>query len=224
MISFAALQNTYQEIQVALWCDSLFVGSLSVPKNHASAELIPTLAFLLNQHNLRLEQLSFIAVNKGPGPFTTLRVVIASANGLSFASDIPLVGVDGLKAFLHEQHQPQSPQTVALLNAFGNDVYYAIESHGTVPATGYANIQQFLAMAHEYFPNDRVRFIGNGVALFRQEIESSFEDRAIIPTPLPESVSITAVGTVALEQWKQQVDVTNQVQPLYLKEFKVHAR
>ena len=101
MISFAALQNTYQEIQVALWCDSLFVGSLSVPKNHASAELIPTLAFLLNQHNLRLEQLSFIAVNKGPGPFTTLRVVIASANGLSFASDIPLVGVDGLKAFLH---------------------------------------------------------------------------------------------------------------------------
>jgi hypothetical protein len=49
-----------------------------------------------------------------PGPFTTLRLVIATMPGISF-STAPLVGVDGLATPQMSTNQDY-PVTVALLN------------------------------------------------------------------------------------------------------------
>jgi tRNA threonylcarbamoyladenosine biosynthesis protein TsaB len=61
-----------------------------------TVELTPAIAALLNRAELPAEDLQAISVAIGPGSYTSLRVGLAVAKGLSLAHQIPLVGVPTL--------------------------------------------------------------------------------------------------------------------------------
>ena len=65
-------------------------------QNH-TVELLPSLIRLLEQGNVRLQDISGIAVAKGPGSFNALRVGISTASGLSLSLGIPVVGISTLE-------------------------------------------------------------------------------------------------------------------------------
>ena len=154
-------------------------------------------------------------MNQGPGPFTSLRVIITTANGLSFATKKPLIGINGIEQFLKEFHDPEWPYTVALLNAYHNDVYYAIEQDGTCIQTGAKNIDVLLdELALDKTP---VRLIGNGVDLYKKTILKKLGDKAYLQEPMPQHVSLKQIGKAAFARWQKQEDLTEQLLPLYLK-------
>ena len=126
MHSYIAIQNTYHIFEMALFINNQLHDQIHEDKRHTSSLFIPLLEQLLNRNNISLSSLDFCAVNCGPGPFSTLRSIIASANGLYFATKIPLIGIDGLDATFTEYYQSQYHYTIILLNAFNNDVYYLI--------------------------------------------------------------------------------------------------
>ncbi|UGA36611.1 tRNA (adenosine(37)-N6)-threonylcarbamoyltransferase complex dimerization subunit type 1 TsaB [Chromobacterium haemolyticum] len=66
-----------------------------VEQKHAERAL-PELARLLEQAELRLEQLDAIAFGQGPGSFTGLRIACGLAQGLAFSAGIPVIGIPTL--------------------------------------------------------------------------------------------------------------------------------
>ena len=52
---------------------------------------------VLNQQNIDIKDLSAIAVSKGPGSYTGLRIGVAAAKGLCFSLDIPLISSEKQK-------------------------------------------------------------------------------------------------------------------------------
>lgn len=58
-----------------------------------SEKLLQTINRLLVQSKKSVKDISGIAVVRGPGSFTSLRVGVATANALSYALAIPVVGV-----------------------------------------------------------------------------------------------------------------------------------
>jgi len=127
MSYFLALQHTYQGIELGLFDDAQTIQITHDDKKKASKNIILLVNQLLKNKNISFDNLLFIAANQGPGPFTTLRVVIASVNGIGFATQKPLIGVDGLDALLQEHKNETYPVSVALLNAYSNDVYFGID-------------------------------------------------------------------------------------------------
>jgi tRNA threonylcarbamoyladenosine biosynthesis protein TsaB len=218
MTTFLSIQNTYQEVQVALFSDQNLIDGITVDKAIASKRIISMLDNLLHKNGIQLNDISFIAVNQGPGPFTSLRIVIASVNGISFAQDIPLIGIDGLKALLAETRDPDYPNTVALLNAFNGDVYFAIESPDSERSkSGYKKIGALLTELQTTMAGCTIRFIGNATALYRTEIKNRFGDNAFIPEQLPQTCSIEQIGIMGFEKWKENPIGVEQLLPLYLK-------
>ncbi|WEK36614.1 MAG: tRNA (adenosine(37)-N6)-threonylcarbamoyltransferase complex dimerization subunit type 1 TsaB [Candidatus Pseudobacter hemicellulosilyticus] len=65
-------------------------------KDHA-AWIQPAIQELLAQHHYTLPQLQAIALSAGPGSYTGLRVGMATAKGLCFALQIPLITENTLK-------------------------------------------------------------------------------------------------------------------------------
>lgn len=216
------LQSDYDNVSIALCKDGSILKTSTDTKHNASKNLVSQIKRLLESHNLIWKNLAFIGLNQGPAPFTTLRVIITSANGLNFAHKIPLVGVDGIKTFLKEQ-QDTTPLTIVLLNAFAKDVYYGIKENNQIISTGWENNKVLFESLHKNYPHTPITFVGNGVTLFEKELKEVFGDFAQIPNPLPEYCSLEAVVTQAFTQWEQKENVHETLLPLYLKtqEYKI---
>src|SRR6266404_76305 len=144
MPSYIAIQNTYEIFEMALFLNDVCVDHIQEDKRHTSKLFIPLLDQLLKKNNVYINDLDFCAVNCGPGPFSTLRSIIASVNGLHLAINIPLIGIDGLEATFLEFYDSNYANTVVLLNAFNNEVYYLIAHQDQVIAKGYKKIDDLL--------------------------------------------------------------------------------
>lgn len=214
---FLVLQNNYHMVEIGLFTDTNpLLDLVSINKTDASKDLIPVLDQFLEKHNLLLAHIACTVVNQGPGPFTTLRVVITTANGLSFASGIPLIGVDALEAMHAKWHNHKYPYTIVMFNAFAGDVYVAIGLDGKIIFKGYQPIDQLLAKLQNI--NKPMYFIGNGVALYRDNIQHILHERAIMHDPNPDYCSLETVGLMGYKKWQAGDRGTSQLLPLYLKQ------
>lgn len=217
MTAFLVIQGTYQDVHIGLFNTHILLNTIVIKNSEASKQLIPTINELLSTHNLSLDTLSFIAANQGPGPFTTLRTILTTVNGINFASKTPLIGIDTLKAFADEWHDDAFPNTVVLLDAFNNDVYYHIQSSIIDTChTGYEKIDSFLARLAQQNTQQTIRFIGNAVHLYQNKIEAALAEYAYVPTPIPSLCSLLFMGKESLKAWHRQ-KVSIQLLPLYLK-------
>ena len=214
---FLAIQHTYDGIEFAVFRGQTILEQQALSKFHASAQLIPALSAMLERHGITLSDLAFIAAHQGPGPFTTLRVVIATINGIAFAHNTPIVGVNGLEVFLREYADPLGIRTVCMLNAFNHDVYYAYYDENHNLMMGAANGEQLLRDLAAASGDQKLHFIGNAVAAHRAAIETLFANRALIPALIPNTCSIDQIGLMGYEQWQRQENVTRQLIPHYLK-------
>ena len=91
-----ALRTDTEQAFIALYQNERLVRGL---KWQAGRELSATLHQkideLLSQENATLAPIAGIAVYKGPGSFTGLRIGIASMNALAYSLDVPIVGTQG---------------------------------------------------------------------------------------------------------------------------------
>ena len=108
-------------------------------RGHAEA-LGPLVQRLFAGSNVKPEQLSRIAVTYGPGTFTGLRIGLSFAKGMALALDIPLVGLNSLKATA--QHMGEEKVIIAH-QAGGTGLFYWTSPEG--PALG--SLQEIEASA-----------------------------------------------------------------------------
>lgn len=221
MHKYLTIHTRYADVQIGFFINGQLQDYVEQSSKKVSKEFILLINSLLEKSNLKLEDLTFIAAQQGPAPFTTLRVSLASVNGLAFATGLPLVGVNGLETFLQE-HKSCEYQTIALLNAFCEDIYYGIYNiNNTINnvITGCSKYYTFLEHLKEKVKSDnikKIKFIGNGVNLYKDQIKEALQDIAIIPEDLPELATLEAIGFYAYKNW-QNKETTNQLMPLYLK-------
>lgn len=80
---------------------------------------------VLLESKLTFKDLSAIAVSKGPGSYTGLRIGVSAAKGLCFALDIPLISVDTLQV-LASQAEVENGIIIPMIDARRMEVYSAI--------------------------------------------------------------------------------------------------
>lgn len=210
---FLAINSGYTHFDIGLYKDNSLIESITEANKKISKELIYLLSSLLNKHKIDISDLDFIATNQGPGPFTSLRAILTTINGISFIKNIPLVGINGIEAFL-EQESIDKKNVIVLLNAFCKDVYYALKNEGTI-LFGSKNIEEFLK---NFLPNidikDPVYFIGNGAELYKELISIYYPNANIINSEL----KLDSVANKAIKIWPESI-VLKEIMPIYLKNY-----
>lgn len=90
------------------------VGSVALAKNGELLSLIENLEGkqhaqnlavyvqeVLREHDLDVGDLDAVAVGKGPGSYTGLRIAVSLAKGICYGAGIPLIAVNSLEALAH---------------------------------------------------------------------------------------------------------------------------
>ena len=81
---------------------------------------------VVKQASLRLSDLDAIAISKGPGSYTGLRIGVSAAKGLCYALEIPLISIATLES-MASQADPQAVDfIIPLLDARRMEVYSAV--------------------------------------------------------------------------------------------------
>jgi N6-L-threonylcarbamoyladenine synthase len=113
-----------------------------VPEVAARAHLealLPTVDAALAQAGARLSDMDAIAVTAGPGLVGALLVGVAGAKGLALAQDVPLVGVNHLRAHVEVaqlEYGELSPPLVALVVSGGHTSIVVMDEDGTFRELG----------------------------------------------------------------------------------------
>lgn len=82
------------------------LSSVQEPMTTGQAErLVPMIEQVLESAGAAYQDLASVAVTRGPGAFTGLRIGLATARGLSLALEIPVIGVETFEALM-KTHKP----------------------------------------------------------------------------------------------------------------------
>lgn len=98
------------------------LASEALPGRSASERLVPVVRQMLEGKGWRLGELAAIAVARGPGSFTGVRVGLAAAKGWSEASGVPLIAVSRLEVLAGAGGDSAVP-VWAVLDAGRGEVY-----------------------------------------------------------------------------------------------------
>lgn len=169
---------------------------------------------VLKSAKIAPSQLNAIAVSKGPGSYTGLRIGVSAAKGLCFALNIPLISIDTLQS-LAQQVVSESGCIIPMLDARRMEVYSAVYD------AQYAQIRDTEAQILNatsfatFLELGKVHFVGNGVEKAKTLINHA--NAIFIDDILPSS---NEMGKLAYDKYKiSDIEDVAYFEPFYLKEF-----
>jgi tRNA threonylcarbamoyladenosine biosynthesis protein TsaB len=225
-MKFLIINGTYTTIELAIVNNKTVIVQTAFAHIHASTQLLPAIQEVCKSAGIRLADLTAIGVNVGPGPFTTMRSIIATVNGIAFQSSIPLLSLSGIAAFARGYKKEGYSHSCIVLNAFCRDVYYARYDYAsTTLETGSISIELFIEEQKNFlkrYPHARIAYAGNGYTLYQHEFATAFGMHAFTGKDLPEVPSLQNMIDATSHAWENKEATVSQLTPLYFKAYAPH--
>ena len=195
---------------------------------HVMAEMIDGSGETHSRHLMRLvdgvlgmapgglDDIDAIAVNRGPGSFTGVRIGISTAKGLAAAVDKPLVGVSGLAA-LAWQMVPTERLICALLDARRKEVYCA---HYRYQAGELETVRPATVCAPEDAVRDPGRpcvLVGDGALAYGSRLKDCLGADFLMAPRFQHAIRAAAIAWAARPCLAQARDERPTLVPLYLR-------
>lgn len=126
-----ALETATEACSAALWNDGELRWLLEPAATRRHGELVlEQVRQLLTEAGLGPAQLDAVAVGRGPGAFTGVRLGLGVAQGLAFATGIPVVPVSTLAALAQQGADRGAREILAVLDARMREVYWSLLQTG----------------------------------------------------------------------------------------------
>lgn len=91
-----AVDTATEACSVALLCDGEIISRFAISPREHTQKILPMVAEVLAQAEMKLNQLDALAFGRGPGSFTGVRIGVGIAQGLALGADLPMIGVSSL--------------------------------------------------------------------------------------------------------------------------------
>ena len=182
---------------------------------YSHAEMLhPLINEALLESKLTIKDIEAIAVGKGPGSYTGLRIGVSAAKGLCFANDIPLISINSLE-ILAQSITIDCGLIIPMIDARRMEVYAAIydQNHNAVRETKAEIIDSHSFL--DELQNQKVYFLGDGAKKCKEII--LHENAVFIENVFP---SAKKMATISYHKFKNEsTEDVAYFEPFYLKNF-----
>ena len=171
---------------------------------------------VLKESNLQPKAIKAIAISAGPGSYTGLRIGVATAKGLCYGWDIPLIALPTLR-ILAEQVTYEFTDIeyiIPMIDARRMEVFTAVYSHDFSPILGERAEILTESTFDTYLKKGKTIFLGDGITKFQAICKH--KNAYFWENKFP---SAKQMGRLALEKYQAQAfeDIAY-FEPFYLKE------
>jgi tRNA threonylcarbamoyladenosine biosynthesis protein TsaB len=182
---------------------------------YSHAEMLhPLINEALLESKLTIKDIEAIAVGKGPGSYTGLRIGVSAAKGLCFANDIPLISINSLE-ILAQSITIDSGLIIPMIDARRLEVYAAIydKNHNAVRETKAEIIDSHSFL--DELQNQKVYFLGDGAKKCKEII--LHENAVFIENVFPSAKKMAAISYHKFKN--ESTEDVAYFEPFYLKNF-----
>jgi tRNA threonylcarbamoyladenosine biosynthesis protein TsaB len=182
-----------------------------------SEKLIPLIDWLLKEVGVDKKGIDGIAVSRGPGSFTALRIGISAAKGLAFSLGIPIVGVSSLEVLAH--NLPFTPFVIcSIIDARKKEAFTAFFK-------SYDNRLERISDDLVVSPEDLIKvirektiFIGDGAVLYRDFLKDALGELALFCPPNFNFPRVSNCALIGIQRLKNGFrDDVSLLAPEYLR-------
>ena len=211
-MTLLAFDTSMGACSAAVWRDCILAHRFQpMTRGHAEA-LFPMIREVMSEAGASFADLRAIAVTRGPGSFTGIRVGVAAARGLALSTGKPLVAATSLEAIAHRAapqltaQQALAPLVVAM-DARRGELYRQQFTRGTAVSDAQALSPEDCAHT---LPHQECIAVGSGAAQLAQAAGPDQRVCALQVEILPDAADLCAV---CADRPPEAVPLT----PLYLR-------
>lgn len=224
MAVILCLETATTNCSVALSIDGKVhaIRELNTEKYSHAEKLHVFIEELLEETDIKKQDLQAIAISKGPGSYTGLRIGVSAAKGLSYALNIPLISVPTLQS-LASQVTPELIEEsdyyiIPLIDARRMEVYSAVyDSNFNEIRETHAEIVDENSFK-TFLDKKKVVFLGDGSEKFKKICID--KNAVFLDNRFPSAREITVLA----EKKYKISDMENVAyfEPYYFKEFQTN--
>jgi tRNA threonylcarbamoyladenosine biosynthesis protein TsaB len=218
-MNLLAIDTATECCSAALLCgEHLLERSELAPRRHAEL-ILPMIDSLLSEAGLSRRRIDGVAVGRGPGAFTGVRLGISVAQGLALGLDIPVVPVSSLAALALDANDAPGDSILAVIDARMGEVYTGVFRRGN-DGLVLPVMDEMVGRATEFiFPQSKNwTVVGTGWAAYHEALAARLpvSPRAADGTRCPQA---RAVARLALPQFMAGHGVSPEYAlPVYLRD------
>lgn len=197
--------------------------TVNYKKTH-SQTLLPMLDEIVKMIEMDLSEIDAIAIAKGPGSFTGLRIGSATAKGLALALKKPIISiptVEGIAFNLFGTNRMICP----LMDARRNQVYTGIytfqkgELQTLIPEKA-VDVEEIIEEINLLGENNQkeIIYLGDGVEVYKEIINEKTKIPFLFAPPHVSKQRAGGIGMLAFQYWKDgKIETAKEHKPEYLR-------
>ncbi len=173
-----ALDSSGLVASVALVAEEELIAEYTINYRMTHSQtLLPMLDEIIEMTQFDLKDIDGIAVSKGPGSFTGLRIGSATAKGLALVLDVPIIPVPTVDSLAYNFYRTKGI-ICPLMDARRNQVYTGLYkwdegNFKVISQQKVSSIEEIIEEINDI--KEEVIFLGDGVKVFKKQLEELVE-------------------------------------------------
>lgn len=183
--------------------------------NYSHAEMLhPLIVDVLKEANTTVNQLAAVAVGKGPGSYTGLRIGVSAAKGLCFTHDLPLISINSLEVLSRTCNHTEGI-IIPMIDARRMEVYSIVLDENHIPLRDTKAEIITESSFQEYLEKGNVYFLGDGAEKCKNVL--THKNAHFIDNMFP---SAREMALLSFDKYKKNdLEDVAYFEPFYLKNF-----
>ena len=220
-----AIETSTEACSVALWIDGQVRERFEIAPRRHTELVLPWAGELLAEAGIARSQLDAIAVGRGPGAFTGVRLAVALVQGMALALDLPVLPVSTLAALAlqaepastHET-EPDGECILAAIDARMDELYLGLFRRDAGELLRPVGVEWMAPGSLPDVPGtDRLIGAGSGFAAGSEALVTALGGRLLRfdSRALPHAADVARLG--ALAHARGEAIAADLLEPAYLR-------
>lgn len=211
-MTLLAFDTSMAACSTAVWRDGVVAHRFqAMSRGHAEA-LLPMIREVMAEAGATFANLRAIAVTRGPGSFTGVRVGVAAARGLALAADKPIIAATTLEVIAQRAATRLTPEQadkpfIVAMDARRGELYCQQFANGRAVSDAQALSPENCAHT---MPHEACIAVGSGAPLLAKAAGPERRVIALMPDALPDAADLAAICA-------DRAPETAPLSPLYLR-------
>lgn len=213
-----AIDTVTEACSAALWLDGEVQERFELAPRQHTTLILPMVQQLLADSGLSLSQLDALAVDRGPGSFTGVRIGTGVVQGLAYAVDLPVVPVSSLATLAQAVWQKlQYENVLAMIDARMQEVYWAhyefVEKEMVLVGEERVDPLAQVSMAD----GPTVYCVGSGSRLYQEQLQSRSGYQVLADSVYDFPHAAVLAGLAVNAYGRNEFVSADQLEPIYLR-------